>query len=152
MKEINKNNSAWIFWNKKNGGVSFSDGEFAYTSFNTKSRIFEYRWSGMLQENMKNKEIRIHPTQKPVALYKWILQNYAKKGDKILDTHGGSMSLVIACIELGFSIDCYEIDKDYFNDAVRRIYNHYRQLDMFQARPVINCNGIDINEYIKMIA
>ena len=80
---------------------------------------------------------RIHPTQKPIALYKWLLTNYAKEGNKILDTHGGSMSNVIACIDMGFEIDCYEIDKDYFNSARTRIEAHVQQLEIFQERPEI---------------
>jgi site-specific DNA-methyltransferase (adenine-specific) len=84
----------------------------------------------MFQENMKNKEIRIHPTQKPVHLYKWLLKNYAKKGDKILDTHGGSMSIAIACNEMGFDLDLYEIDKDYYDSGVERFKEQTSQHSM----------------------
>jgi site-specific DNA-methyltransferase (adenine-specific) len=92
----------------------------------------------MLQEDMKNKETRVHPTQKPVALYKWLLKNYAKPGDTILDTHGGSMSIVIACIEMGFDIDIWEKDPDYFAAAKKRIENHVKQLPLFGPVPTIN--------------
>ena len=85
----------------------------------------------MLQENMKNKEQRIHPTQKPVALYAWILNNYAKPGDKILDTHLGSGSIAIACHNLGFDLDGYELDVDYYEAASKRLKEHQRQLKLF---------------------
>ena len=78
----------------------------------------------MLQEDMKHKQKRIHPTEKPIALYKWLLTNYAKKGDKILDTHGGSMSIAIACYDLGFDLDLCEMDKDYFRDGKARFEAH----------------------------
>ena len=79
----------------------------------------------------------IHPTQKPVALYKWLLTNYAKPGDKILDTHGGSGSICIACHDLGFDLDWYEIDKEYFEAAKERLERHQRQgmLELLGARP-----------------
>lgn len=91
----------------------------------------------MLQGDMKNKEIRIHPTQKPIALYKWILDKYAKQGDKILDTHGGSMSSVIACLDYGFEITCFEIDKDYYEAGKKRIITHISQTNMFMYKPEI---------------
>ena len=75
----------------------------------------------MIQENMKNKEIRIHPTQKPVALYKWLLHNYAKQGDKILDTHTGSASSIIACEWMGFEYVGFELDKDYYEASLKRL-------------------------------
>lgn len=98
-----------------------ADAEIAWTNFETPIRVFEYRWNGMLQEDMKNKEQRIHPTQKPVALYKWLLTNYAKPGDKILDTHVGSASSLIACYDLGFDYVGFEIDKEYYNMACERL-------------------------------
>ena len=85
----------------------------------------------MLQENMKNKEKRIHPTQKPVALYKWLLQNYANKGDKILDTHLGSASSIIACIDMGFEYMGFEIDEEYFITASKRIEDYQAQTSLF---------------------
>ena len=93
---IGKRSPSWLVWDKDNSG-NFADCELAYTSFEAAVRKFKWRWNGMLQDDMKNKEIRIHPTQKPVALYQWILKNYAKEGDKILDTHLGSGSIAFAC-------------------------------------------------------
>ena len=85
----------------------------------------------MLQGNMKVKEIRIHPTQKPVALYQWLLNNYAKEGDKILDTHVGSASSLIACHDLKFEYLGFELDEDYYNTATERIKKHIAQVDIF---------------------
>ena len=82
----------------------------------------------MLQGNMKDKEVRIHPTQKPVALYKWLLKNYAKPGDKILDTHVGSGSSFIAAYDLGFDIMGFEIDEDYWKAANKRLAEHTAQI------------------------
>ena len=124
------NSSCWIVWDKDNTG-DFADCELAWTSFKTAVRKFEFRWNGMLQGDMKNKEIRIHPTQKPVALYKWLLDKYAKQGDKILDTHLGSGSIAIACHDYGFDLTACELDKEYFNKAMQRINNHTAQTKLF---------------------
>jgi len=113
--------SCWIVWDKQNGETDFADCELAWTNFDTAVRKFVFRWQGMLQENMKNKEDRIHPTQKPVALYKWLLSKYAKPGWKILDTHLGSGSHAVACYDMGFPLTACEIDEDYFEAAVRRL-------------------------------
>jgi site-specific DNA-methyltransferase (adenine-specific) len=121
----------WIVWDKINGTTDFADCELAYTSFKTAVRKISWKWAGMLQQDMKNKEIRIHPTQKPVKLYEWILMNYAKEGDKILDTHRGSASLDIACHNLGFDLVTCDIDTDYFNDGNKRLKQHQNQLKMF---------------------
>ena len=128
IKVINKNSSCWIVWDKKNESSTFADCELAWTSFKTAVRIFRYTWNGMIQEDMKNKEIRIHETQKPVALYRWLLQNYAKPNDTILDTHIGSGSSIIACLEEGFDITGYEIDKDYYDSVCKRIKIYESQL------------------------
>lgn len=85
----------------------------------------------MLQEDMKNKEKRIHPTQKPVELYKWILHNYAKPGDKILDTHLGSGSIAIACSDMGFDLTGCELNEKHYSDAMERIKAHRAQLRLF---------------------
>jgi site-specific DNA-methyltransferase (adenine-specific) len=86
----------------------------------------------MLQEHGgKRKEHRIHPTQKPVQLYKWLLKKYAKEGDKILDTHLGSGSIAIACWEMGFDLVGYEIDKDYFEATCKRLNEHFAQGTLF---------------------
>lgn len=123
--------SCWIVWDKMNGESHFADCELAWGSFKTAVRKFEYRWAGMLQEKMKHKEFRIHPTQKPVDLYAWLLRNYATPKAKILDTHLGSGSIAIACYDMGFDLTGYEIDKDYYDAAVKRLENHKRQLTIF---------------------
>jgi site-specific DNA-methyltransferase (adenine-specific) len=119
----------WVVWDKvMSEGNGYSDAELAFTSFNTHLRIFKFMWNGMLQQNMKDKETRIHPTQKPVALYKWLLKNYAKPTDKIIDTHLGSGSSAIACYDFGVTeFIGTEIDKEYFDAAVKRFENHKLQ-------------------------
>ena len=120
-----------IVWYKKNLSSTFSKCEIASHSFGVRVDYFEYLWNGMLQENMKNKEKRIHPTQKPVQLYTWILNNYAKKGDKILDTHAGSASLAIACDNMNYDYLGIEIDSVFFRRAKERIKKHQSQLKLF---------------------
>jgi site-specific DNA-methyltransferase (adenine-specific) len=114
-----------------NGETDFADCELAWTSFNTAVRKFKWRWQGMLQQNMRDKEIRIHPTQKPVALYRWLLTNYAKPGQTILDTHGGSFSSAIACWHEGYDMDIIEIDREYFDAACKRFERETRQHKLF---------------------
>ena len=130
IEKIPYNASCWIVWHKENGETDFSDCELAWTSFKTAVRMFKWKWAGMLQQNMKDKETRIHPTQKPIALYKWILTKYAKQGDKILDTHLGSGSIAIACHDLGFELTACELDKEYFNKAMKRLTDHQKQLKL----------------------
>ena len=113
-----------LLWDKMSGGSYNSDGELLYQSFTKSLGIYKYRWNGMLQGDMKNKQIRIHPTEKPVAIYKYLLKKYAKEGDKILDTHGGSMSIAIACWDLGFDLDIWEKDEEYFRLAKNRFELH----------------------------
>lgn len=117
-----------IFWDKGRRGMNFADGEIAWTDFKEPCRILEYKWNGMLQEDMKNKEERIHPTQKPVALYKWLLTNYAKQGDKIIDTHVGSASSLIACEDLGFKYVGFEIDETYYRLGQERLERKRAQI------------------------
>jgi site-specific DNA-methyltransferase (adenine-specific) len=101
----------FIVWDKIiSDDFSLAMGEYAWTSFDKIAKIYK----------RSNHGERIHPTQKPVALYRWLLKNYAKEGDKILDTHGGSFSSAIACHMEGFDLDICELDEDYFNDAVKR--------------------------------
>ncbi len=130
ISKVPFDSSCWIVWDKDNTG-NFADCELAWTSFKTAVRIFRYRWNGMLQENMKNKEFRIHPTQKPVALYEWLLTKYATKGDKILDTHVGSASSLIACHNLGFDYVGFELDTDYYNMANDRLERVKSQTTIF---------------------
>jgi site-specific DNA-methyltransferase (adenine-specific) len=130
-----------IVWDKVNGESDFADCELAWASFGTAARIFRYMWAGFLQGksisqghvNQGDKRLceeRIHPTQKPVNLYKWLLINYAKSGDHILDTHHGSGSNAIACLDMGFSITAYELDEDYFKAAVERIHLSQQQMKL----------------------
>ena len=124
----------WIFWDKKitnANNTNFSDGELAWTSFDCILRRFTYDWIGFGYLNNPQGEKKIHPTQKPVALYKWILSKYAKQGDKILDTHLGSGGIAIACHDLGFDLTACEIDTDYFNTAMKRIADHKKQIKLF---------------------
>lgn len=127
----NANSSSWIVWNKQNGDNNFADCELAWTSFKSAVRMFDFRWAGMLQGDMKNKQIRIHPTEKPYHLYKYCLQNYAKKGDKILDTHGGSFSHAIACHDYGFDLDICELHTGYYEKGVSRLKQHQSQTKLF---------------------
>jgi site-specific DNA-methyltransferase (adenine-specific) len=131
MSRLPFDSSCWIVWDKDNGATDFADCELAYTSFNTAVRKFKWRWQGMLQQNMKNKQERIHPNEKPVQLYKWLLQNYAKEGDAIVDTHFGSLSIGIACHDMKFDLTAIELDKDYYEQAKQRLINHQRQLTLF---------------------
>lgn len=118
---------SFIVWRKPNINekMSFSMLEYAWTSFDITSK----EWIGM-----SNEPARIHPTQKPVALYKWLLRNYAKPGDKILDTHGGSMSIAIACYDLGFDLELYETDEDYFKEGKARYERHIAQGRLFEPK------------------
>ena len=117
----------WIVWDKINGTTDFADCELAYTSFKTAVRKISWKWSGMLQQDMKNKEQRIHPTQKPAALYQWLLTNYAEPNFKILDTHLGSGSIAIAVdsvnkIEkMNLTLTACELDTEYYQTATQRI-------------------------------
>lgn len=131
ISKIPFDSSCWIVWNKDNGETDFADCELAWTSFKSAVRKFDFKWQGMLQGDMKNKENRIHPTQKPVKLYKWLLTNYAKEGDKILDTHLGSGSSRIAAYDLGFEFTGFELDEDYFIASEKRFKQHTNQLTLF---------------------
>ena len=131
ISKIPYDSSCWVVWDKDNGATDFADCELAWTSFKTSVRKLKWKWSGMLQQDMKNKEQRIHPTQKPVKLYEWLLDNYAKEGDKILDTHLGSGSIALACHNRGFDLTAFEIDKEYFEAAKKRLEIHQAQLTMF---------------------
>jgi len=119
---------SWILWDK---GIywdcDFADGEMAWTSFNKVLRIAKIRYKGFLGADKE----RIHPTQKPVALYKWVLDKYAKQGDKILDTHLGSGSIAIACHDYGFELTACELDTEYYEAAKKRFLNHSAQTKLF---------------------
>ena len=125
---------SWIIWDKKTEekySNDFADCEMAWNSFNKPAKVVRYLWSGMLQPNMKDKQKRIHPTEKPYQLYKWILDKYAKPNDKILDTHLGSGSIAIACHDYGFDLTACELDKEYYDKAMQRINNHIAQQKLF---------------------
>jgi len=131
----------WIFWDKQIG-ASFSDGEFAFTSFNTRARKFIYTWNGFRQgENCQSIEPRIHPTQKPVALYKWLLENYATTGNKILDTHMGSQSSRIAAYKMGFNYTGFELDADYFKAGCQRFELEIQKQELFTPKQINPLNG-----------
>ena len=131
ISKIPYDSPCWIVWDKNNGNCDFADCELAWTSFNTAVRKFKFRWNGMLQEDMKNKEIRIHPTQKPVKLYEWLLTKYAKPTDLILDTHAGSASSLIACENTGNKYVGCELDKDYYETSLKRLEDHCKQQKLF---------------------
>ena len=124
------NSSCWLIWDKVTGDNLYADAELAWTSFEKAVRKFTWMWKGMFQQNMANKEDRIHPTQKPVKLYEWLLTNYAKKGQRILDTHLGSGSSAIAAHYFGVDFVGCELDKDYFEAAKTRFDMATKQLAM----------------------
>ena len=135
LRRVSKNQIIWggnyfdllptrcvICWDKVQPWKNFSQWEMAWTSYNSPARIYKF-------DNRTGD--KIHPTQKPVALYRWLLQNYAKAGQRILDTHGGSFSSAVACHTEGYEMDIIEIDKDYFNAGVKRFKEATCQLKMF---------------------
>ena len=117
-----------IIWDKINDSSTFSNCEIASNSMTKGVFIYRELWNGMIKSE---KGTRIHPTQKPVQLYKWLLQNYAKEGDKILDTHFGSLSIGIACHDLHFDLTACELDKEYYEAAKKRLIWHQKQLNLF---------------------
>jgi site-specific DNA-methyltransferase (adenine-specific) len=124
------NGFGWIYWDKQMGDNNFSTGEFAFQSIQKRSNFFSF-------PSMRVQGTRIHPTQKPVALYEWLLKNYAKPGDKILDTHLGSGSSRIAAHKHGFDFTGCELDKDYFDAQEKRFQQFISQLT-FDFTPKIN--------------
>jgi len=120
--------SCWIFWDKGTGDNDYADGELAWTSFDSVVKKYFKSWVGA---NAKDGISRIHICQKPIALYKWLLHNYAKAGDTILDTHLGSQSSRIAAYEMGFNFVGCELDADYFEQGNKRFENHVKQLKLF---------------------
>jgi site-specific DNA-methyltransferase (adenine-specific) len=120
----------FIFWYKQNPVDNFSDGEYAWTSFQIPAKCFPFRYYGNLEGHTSAPD-KIHISQKPIDLYRWILKHYAKEGNKILDTHLGSGSIAIACYDMGFDLTGYEIDQDYYNAAVKRFENHKKQLTLY---------------------
>jgi site-specific DNA-methyltransferase (adenine-specific) len=149
LKRVSKNQIIWganyfpylwqngckgfVFWNKDVNFDSYSAGELAYTSFDKPAKYFYYAWNGLADgiRGRNKQQQTIHPTQKPVALYKWLLDKYAKQGDKILDTHLGSMSIAIACHDLGFDLVGCELDAEYYQKGLERVNNHIAQQNLF---------------------
>lgn len=131
ISRIPYDSHCWIVWDKENGETDFADCELAWTSFSSAVRRFKFRWQGMLQENMKCKEMRIHSNQKPIALYKWILSRYAQPGDKILDTHVGSASSLIGCHDMHYDFVGFELDEHYYQLAQERLDQYRAQLTLF---------------------
>ena len=130
MTEFLKPSMGWVLWDKGQRDFSLADGELAWTSFNKALRIFTMP-RGTALADANNNGGKIHPTQKPVKLYEWLLINYAKEGDKILDTHLGSGSIAIACHNLKFDLTACELDPDYYKAALLRLQQHQSQLKMF---------------------
>jgi len=143
LKRVSKNQIVWggnyftdlleparcfIVWDKKTGANSYADCELALTSIDSNAKIYTKFWLGA---HAKDGYDRIHPTQKPINLYKFLLENYASEGDKIIDTHLGSGSIAVACYDLGFDLVGTEIDKDYFKEAEKRLRLHKQQLTLF---------------------
>ena len=123
--------SCWIVWDKNNYGTDFADCELAWTSFKSAVRKVKWTWNGMLQENMANKEKRIHPTQKPVGMIEWIIQKYTKEGDLILDPFSGSGSIAIACRKNNRNYIACELDKEYYDLSIQRMEEYFAQQCLF---------------------
>lgn len=145
--EIARDSQCWIVWDKCHpSGIKFADAELAWTSFDSKTRIFRFLWNGMcqgvpgngtkMQGDKSKNEKRIHPAQKPVALYTWIFRNYAKPGGKILDTHLGSGSSRIAAYEQDLDFVGFEKDRCYFDAQEERYQAHIAQLSLFHMEGV----------------
>ena len=141
LKRVSKKQIVWganffglkggyLYWHKNVTMPTYSTGELAWLSWLNKLDFVNITWHGMIQHDMSNKETRIHPTQKPAQLYKWLLDKYAKQGDKILDTHLGSGSIAIACHDLEYDLTACELDTEYYDAAMKRINNHKKQLKL----------------------
>ncbi len=125
VEHLNKGTKGWVVWDKAQYGLTMSDCELAYSSFQKPTRVYIKNRAVLISQNT------IHPTEKPIKLYEWLLMNYAKEGDKILDTHLGSGSIAIACHNLGYELTACELDKEYFDAAMKRIERHKQQLSIF---------------------
>lgn len=133
--------TGWIVWDKCNDESDQSDCELAWTSFDCGVRIIRYMWNGFLQGSASNGKIaegnkklneeRIHPTQKPTYIFRWLLNRHAKQSDRIVDTHAGSFPLGLACHDYGFALTATELDKDYYEDACKRFRGHVAQTKLF---------------------
>tara|TARA_R100000951_G_scaffold34501_2_gene29378 strand:- start:1316 stop:1981 length:666 start_codon:yes stop_codon:yes gene_type:complete len=135
----------WCYWDKlqnKEGhryGLTFASGELAFTSFKKPMQHFEYKYQGnyigfannITTKSKQTADLKIHPTQKPIQLYEWLLDEYAKQGDKILDTHLGSGSIAIACHNMKYDLTACELDKEYYDKAMKRLKDHTAQQRLF---------------------
>jgi len=125
VEHLNKGTKGWVVWDKAQYGLTMSDCELAYSSFQKPTRVYIKNRAVLISQNT------IHPTEKPIKLYEWLLMNYAKEGNKILDTHLGSGSIAIACHNLKYDLTACELDKEYYEAAIKRIEKHKQQLTMF---------------------
>ena len=139
---------SFLVWDKRCSDSmknDFSDCEYAWMSSGMGvARMFRYTWNGMIQGDMKNKEDRFHPTQKPIPLYEWILRLYSKPGMKILDTHVGSASSLIACHRAGLEYWGFEIDPEYYEKAKERLEREKAQTNLFYEIPIEKTEQISI--------
>ena len=125
VEHLTKGTKGWIVWFKGQIGLTMSDCELAYSSFQRATRVVNINRVDLLKQNT------IHPTEKPIRLYQWLLDNYAEKGNKILDTHLGSGSIAMACHNLGYDLTACELDKEYYDAAIKRIEQHKAQQRLF---------------------
>ena len=125
------NSPCWLVWDKNNGANDFADCELAWTNFKSAVRKYLWTWNGMLQHDMKNKDVRIHPTQKPLKLFEMILSDYSNENDLILDCFSGSGTTAIACHNLKRRFICIEKDYDYYKASVERLKDAQSQLKLF---------------------
>lgn len=126
-----RNSSCWLLWDKREGFIperTYADAEVCWTSLEKPIRVFRFYYDGFM---MRQKEVRIHPTQKPVPLYEWKLMKFCKEGDVILDTFGGSFSSAIACHNLGFEMHIVEKDEEIFRNGLKRFKSHIKQTKLF---------------------
>ena len=126
VEHLTEGTKGWIVWDKGQHGLTMSDCELAFSSFQKPTRVFIQNRCILIQEGGT-----IHPTQKPIKLYEWLLMNYAKEGDKILDTHLGSGSIAIACHNLKYDLTACELDNEYYDAAMLRLKQHQKQIRLF---------------------
>lgn len=134
ITRIGKNSPCWIIWDKDNTG-NYADAELAWTSFNRAVKKYTWRWNGMIQQDMKNKERRIHPTQKPVRLMEMILRDFynKEKGGIVADFYSGSGSVAIACHNLGIPFISVEKRLEYYQESVKRLKDVQAQMKLFRG-------------------
>ena len=134
-----------IVWDKEQISLKHADLEMAWCSMDRNAKIYRYKWAGN-HAGSGRMVTRYHPTQKPICLYEWLLDNYAKEGDSILDTHLGSGSIAIACNDKNFALTGYEINKTYYDRAVQRLADHKAQYTLFDASQLNTATQINLFE------